>query len=43
MAEYSYTVSISTNEELSDWELDELRQTVIDYLSPDEDTEVDIY
>lgn len=43
MAEYSYTVCISTNEELSDWELDELRQTVIDYLSPDEDTEVDIY
>lgn len=42
MAEYTYTVEINTDAELSDWELDELRQAVIDFLSPGEDTTVEV-
>ena len=37
-----YLVEIDTEQELSDWELDELRQLVVDYLSPSEDTTVEV-
>lgn len=42
MAEYQYTVRIDTDTELSDWELDELRQVVVDFLTADEGTEVEV-
>lgn len=42
MPDYGYKIRISTNQELSDWELDELQQIVVDWLTPDEDTEVTI-
>jgi len=42
MADLTYQVVIRTNTELSDWELDELRQVVVDFISPDEDTEIEV-
>lgn len=42
MAEYQYMVRIDTDIELSDWELDELRQVVVDFLTADEGTEVEV-
>jgi len=42
MADYQYNITIDTNQELSDWELDELRQVVVDWLTPDDETEVEI-
>jgi len=42
MSYLTYQVVIRTNTELTDWELDELRQTVVDFLSPDEETEVEV-
>lgn len=38
MPEYVYLIEINTDQELSDWELDELRQAVVDYLSPEDDS-----
>jgi len=42
MADLSYHIVIRTDVELSDWELDELRQVVVDFLSPDDETEVEV-
>lgn len=42
MPDYGYKIRILTNQELSDWELDELQQVVVDWLTPDDDTEVTI-
>lgn len=36
MAENAYLIEIHTDTRLSDWELDELRQMVVDYLSPED-------
>lgn len=38
----SYIIEIETEQSLAEWELDELRQNVIDFLSPDESTTVSI-
>jgi hypothetical protein len=40
MGDYNYNVEINSSQELTDWELDELRQAVIDFLSPTEAGEV---
>jgi hypothetical protein len=42
MADYQYKIDVDTDQELSDWELEELRQVVLDWLTPDETTEVTI-
>jgi hypothetical protein len=33
-----YVIQISTPQEFTDWELDELRQVVLDWMTPDEET-----
>lgn len=42
MAEYQYTIVVDTDQELSDWELDELEQIVVDFITPDDSTDVTI-
>lgn len=42
MADYGYKIIILTDQELSDWEQAELQQLVIDWLSPDENTDVTV-
>lgn len=42
MSDRIYLVEINTDESLSDGELDELRQIVVDYLSPGEGTTVQV-
>lgn len=42
MSDRIYLIEVNTDESLSDGELDELRQVVVDFLSPGEGTTVEI-
>lgn len=37
-----YVVEVSTDDALSDWELDELRQVVVDFITPSENVTVSV-
>lgn len=42
MSDRIYLIEVNTDESLSDGELDELRQVVVDFLSPGEGTTVEV-
>jgi hypothetical protein len=42
MSDHSYIIEITTSDALAGWELDELRQDVIDFLSPDGEATVSV-